>query len=41
MTDKDWLLKKDNYVPKNDKDKFINKTIISLIGVLSKIKTIV
>lgn len=38
MTDKDWLLKKDNYVPKNDKDKFINKTIISLIGVLSKIK---
>lgn len=38
MEEKEWLLKKDDYNPKNDKDKFINKTILSLIEILSKVK---
>ena len=32
----DWLLKKDNYIPEKDKDTFINKSILSLLGVISK-----
>lgn len=31
----EWLLKKDNYVPLKDKDAFINKSIISIFGVLT------
>lgn len=30
----EWLLKKDNYIPPNDKDKFIDKSIISILSVL-------
>lgn len=32
----EWLLKKDNYVPPKDKDTFINKSIISILGVLTR-----
>jgi cobalt/nickel transport system permease protein len=34
----DWLLKKDEYVPKEDKDKFIDKSIFSILHMLSLIK---
>lgn len=34
----DWLLKKDKYVPKEDSDKFIDKSILSILKVLSLIK---
>lgn len=34
----DWLLKKDDYVPKADKDSFIDKTIVGLLSILSLIK---
>ncbi|MEY8000262.1 energy-coupling factor transporter transmembrane component T [Clostridium sp. Mt-5] len=34
----DWLLKKDNYVPTEDKDKFIDKSIFSILHLLSLIK---
>lgn len=34
----DWLQKKDNYIPVNDKDAFINKSILSLFKILSKFK---
>ncbi|MBC8062004.1 MAG: energy-coupling factor transporter transmembrane protein EcfT [Clostridiaceae bacterium] len=33
----DWLLKKDIYIPLKDKDTFINKSILSLLRVLSKL----
>lgn len=32
----EWLLKKDNYVPPKDKDAFIDKSIISILGVLTR-----
>lgn len=32
----EWLLKKDNYVPPKDKDAFIDKSIISIFGVLTR-----
>ncbi|WP_446897507.1 energy-coupling factor transporter transmembrane component T family protein [Clostridium sp. LBM24168] len=35
---KDWLLKKDDYVPENDSDRFIDKSIFSILKVLSLIK---
>jgi cobalt/nickel transport system permease protein len=35
----EWLLKDENYIPQLDKDTFINKSILSLLGILSKIKT--
>lgn len=34
----EWLLKDENYIPQTDKDTFINKSILSLLRVLSKIK---
>lgn len=38
MEDMDWLLKKEEYKPLNDKDFFINKTIISFTKLLKVIK---
>jgi cobalt/nickel transport system permease protein len=35
----EWLLKDDNYVPQSDKDTFITKSILSILGVLSRIRT--
>lgn len=34
----EWLMKDENYKPEPDKDTFINKSILSLLGVLSKIR---
>jgi ABC-type cobalt transport system, permease component CbiQ and related transporters len=34
----EWLLKDENYNPQADKDTFINKSILSLFGLLSKIR---
>ncbi|MFA0816537.1 MAG: energy-coupling factor transporter transmembrane component T [Anaerofustis sp.] len=34
----EWLLKNENYTPASDKDTFINKSILSLLNMLSKIK---
>lgn len=34
----EWLLKSENYAPEADKDTFINKSILSLLKVLSKIR---
>lgn len=34
----EWLLEKDNYIPPNDRDAFINRSILSILGVLSKLK---
>lgn len=35
----EWLLKDENYIPQSDKDTFITKSILSLLGVLSRIRT--
>ena len=35
----EWLLSDENYSPKSDKDTFITKSIFSLLGVLSRIRT--
>lgn len=35
----DWLTKKEQYIPQSDKDTFVNKSILSLLMVISKIKT--
>lgn len=35
----EWLLKEENYNSKSDKDTFISKSILSLLGVLSRIRT--
>ena len=35
----EWLSKNENYIPQSDKDTFINKSILSLLNILSKIKT--
>lgn len=32
----EWLLKKDDYIAPSDKDTFINKSILSMLGVISK-----
>lgn len=34
----EWLLKKDNYILKNDKDTFINKSIMSMLKVLTRFR---
>ena len=34
----EWLLKKDNYIPSNDGNTFINKSILSILRMLSKFK---
>ncbi|WP_249175608.1 hypothetical protein [Clostridium tyrobutyricum] len=34
----DWLFKKDDYIPKGKSDKFIDKSIFSILKVLSHIK---
>lgn len=34
----DWLFKEDNFVPPKDKDKFIDKSIFSVLKVLSNVK---
>ncbi|MGV8981001.1 energy-coupling factor transporter transmembrane component T [Clostridium sp.] len=34
----EWLLKKDNYKPLKDKDGFINKSIISILGVITRFR---
>lgn len=34
----EWLYKKDTYIPRNDKDRFIDKSIVSIIHMLSLIK---
>lgn len=33
-----WLVKNENYIPQADKDTFINKSILSLLGILSRIR---
>lgn len=38
MEIKEWLLNKEDYKPPKDKDGFINKTIIAIIKILSRIK---
>ena len=34
----EWLLTDENYIPRMDKDTFINKSILSLLGLLSRIR---
>ncbi|MFL0194218.1 energy-coupling factor transporter transmembrane component T family protein [Clostridium sp. WILCCON 0269] len=34
----EWLLKKDNYIPLKDKDSFVNKSILSILEVLTKFR---
>jgi cobalt/nickel transport system permease protein len=34
----EWLLKGENYIPQSDKDTFLNKSILSLLGVISLIR---
>lgn len=34
----EWLFKEDNYSPEEDKDKFVDKSIFSILKMLSKIK---
>ncbi|MFD3155781.1 energy-coupling factor transporter transmembrane component T [Haloimpatiens sp. FM7330] len=38
MAVEDWLMKKDEYVPIDDKDRFIDKTIAGILKILSRIK---
>ena len=35
----DWLLKKEHYIPKSDKESFLDKSILSFMRIISKIKT--
>ncbi|RNC29013.1 MAG: Nickel transport protein NikQ [Candidatus Dichloromethanomonas elyunquensis] len=35
----EWLLKDESYIPESDKDTFINKSILSLLGLLARIRT--
>lgn len=35
----EWLLKDENYIPQSDKDTFITKSILSLLRILSRIKS--
>ncbi len=35
----EWLIKDENYTPETDKDTFINRSILSILGILSKMKT--
>lgn len=34
----EWLLKKDNYIPQRKKDAFINKSILSLLNILTRFR---
>lgn len=34
----EWLLEDENYIPEADKDTFINKSILSLLGLLTRIR---
>lgn len=34
----EWLLKSENYAPLSDRDTFVNKSILSFLGLLSKIR---
>lgn len=34
----DWLFKEDNYIPIKDKNTYIDKSILSILGTLSKIR---
>lgn len=34
----EWLLKDENYIPQTDKDTFINKSILTIFGVISRIR---
>jgi len=34
-----WLLKEENYSPRSDRDTFINRSILSIFSILSRIKT--
>jgi cobalt/nickel transport system permease protein len=34
----DWLVKEQKYIPQKDKDAFINKSILSVLGVLSRVR---
>lgn len=34
----EWLLKDENYIPQSDKDTFINKSILSLLSIISRIR---
>ncbi|MDI9215573.1 MULTISPECIES: energy-coupling factor transporter transmembrane component T family protein [Clostridium] len=38
MEQRDWLLKKDNYEPVEDNENFLDKTIVGIMTMLSKIK---
>lgn len=35
----EWLYKDENYIPQSDKDTFVNKSILSLLSILTRIKT--
>lgn len=35
----EWLLTKENYIPRKDRDAFIDKTILSLLALLARIRT--
>lgn len=35
----EWLLSEQQYIPKRDRDTFINKSILSLLGILSRIRS--
>ncbi len=35
----EWLLAQSNYIPRTDKDTFINKSILSLLSLISKIRS--
>ena len=35
----EWLFKEENYIPQTDKDTFINNSVLSLLKIISKIKT--
>ncbi len=35
----DWLLVNENYIPQADKDTFVNKSILSLLKIIARIKT--
>lgn len=34
----EWLLENENYIPQADKDTFVNKSILSILGVLARIR---
>lgn len=35
----EWLLDNENYIPQSDKDTFVNKSILSLLKIIARIKT--